>query len=73
MAEMFPTRIRSSAIGIAYNVTVGVLGGTAPLVSTWLISETGNMAAPAFYLIGLALVSATALLLLRVKQGEPLS
>ena len=34
MAEMFPTRIRSSAIGIAYNVTLGVVGGTAPLAPT---------------------------------------
>ena len=72
MAEMFPTRIRSSAIGISYNLTVGVLGGTAPLVSTWLIAETGDLAAPAFYLVGLAVVSGAALLTLRVADRGPL-
>ena len=73
MAEMFPTRIRSSAIGIAYNVTLGIVGGTAPLMSTWLIARTGDLAAPAYYLIGLAAVSIVALLGLKLKQGEPLA
>jgi MHS family proline/betaine transporter-like MFS transporter len=72
MAEMFPTRIRASALGISYNVTVGLLGGTAPLVATWLISSTGNMAAPAFYLVFLSAVSIVALLTLRVREGGPL-
>lgn len=72
MAEMFPTHIRSSAIGISYNVTVGLLGGTAPLVSTWLIAETGNLAAPALYLVALAAVSGVAILTLRVKDRGPL-
>lgn len=73
MAEMFPTRIRSSALGVSYNITLGVLGGTAPLVSTWLISSSGNIAAPAYYLIFLALVSLAGLLTLRVREGEALS
>ena len=73
MAEMFPTRIRSSAIGIACNLTLGLLGGTAPLVSTWLISSTGNIASPAYYLVFLSIVSFTALLTYRIREGEPLS
>ncbi len=73
MAEMFPTRIRSSAIGIAYNVTLGIVGGTAPLASTWLIAQTGDLAAPAYYLTGLATVSTVALLGLKLKQGQPLA
>ena len=72
MAEMFPTRIRSSALGISYNVTLGLLGGTAPLVATWLISSTGDLASPALYLVFLSVVSAVALLTLRVREGGPL-
>lgn len=72
MAEMFPTRIRSSALGISYNTTLGLLGGTAPLVATWLISSTGDLAAPAFYLVFLSAVSMVALLTLRVREGGPL-
>ncbi len=72
MAEMFPTRIRASALGISYNVTLGLLGGTAPLVATWLIESTGDLAAPAFYLAFLSVVSIVALLTLRVREGGPL-
>ena len=72
MAEMFPTRIRSSALGVGYNVTLGLLGGTAPLVSTWLISASGDIAAPAYYLVFLAVVSLAGLLTLRVREGEAL-
>ena len=46
MAEMLPTRIRSSANGIAFNVTLGVVGGAAPLAGTWLVARTGDLAAP---------------------------
>ena len=72
LAEMFPTRIRSSALGISYNITLGLLGGTAPLIATWLISSTGDLAAPAFYLMFLSVVSIIALLTLRVEEGGPL-
>ena len=46
--------------------------GTAPLVATWLISSTGDMAAPAFYLMFLSAVSIVALLTLRLREGGPL-
>lgn len=50
MAELFPTEIRYTAFGVAYNLAVALFGGTAPLVATWLISTTGNEISPAFYL-----------------------
>ena len=68
MVEMFPARTRFSGVAIGYNITLGVVGGTAPLVSTWLVSLTGDIAAPAYYLIALALVSFTAALFLKKKQ-----
>ncbi|MCH2171859.1 hypothetical protein MK489_13830 [Myxococcota bacterium] len=73
MAELFPTRIRSSAIGIAYNLSMGVLGGTSPLVSTWLISQTRDIAAPAYCLIFLSLVTFAALCTLHVRDGGKLA
>lgn len=57
IVEMFPTRTRFSGVAIGYNVTLALVGGTAPLVSTWLVSITSDIAAPAYYLIALALVS----------------
>lgn len=55
-ASQFPVPVRFAATGLAYNVTVTVFGGTAPYVSTWLISRTHDPVAPAWYLAGAALL-----------------
>ncbi len=72
MAEMFPTRNRYSAVAFSYNLTVGWVGGTAPLVCTWATTRTGDIAAPAYYLIVLSIVSTIAALGMRSKLGEHL-
>jgi MHS family alpha-ketoglutarate permease-like MFS transporter len=35
-AELFPTRVRSSGIGIPYALCAAIFGGTAPALATWL-------------------------------------
>ncbi|AKS34627.1 MFS transporter [Mycolicibacterium goodii] len=35
-AELFPTHVRASGIGVPYSFTVALFGGTAPYVVTWL-------------------------------------
>jgi MHS family alpha-ketoglutarate permease-like MFS transporter len=35
-AELFPTKVRTSGIGIPYAVCAAIFGGTAPLMATWL-------------------------------------
>ena len=62
MMEMFPTRTRFSAVAVGYNVTLALFGGTAPLICTWLATRTGDLAAPAYYLIAMTLVSLAAAL-----------
>ncbi|MCO7514490.1 MFS transporter [Pseudomonas guariconensis] len=57
LSESFPTRTRYTASAITYNVAYTLFGGTAPLVATWLISQTGSSLAPAFYLVVIALVA----------------
>jgi len=52
-----PTHLRGGAMGISYNVSIGLFGGTAPLVSTFLIHKTGSLAAPAWYLLILGIIS----------------
>lgn len=73
MAEMFPTHKRYSGIGMAYNMSLGVIGGTAPLICTWLASIKGHVALPALYLMVLTAVSLAALLTIRIKQGGDLT
>ena len=46
ICELFPRSVRCSAVSTAYNITLGVVGGTAPIVATWLIEKTGYPLAP---------------------------
>jgi len=74
MVETFPTRMRMSGVGLAYNGAMAVVYGTAPWVVTWLIRTSGgNLAAPAYYVMLLALVSLIAVLRMRVRSGEALN
>jgi len=61
MAEMFPVTIRYTSVGIGYNLSVALLGGTAPVVATWLIEKTNNLLSPAFYILFFSFVSLIAL------------
>jgi MHS family proline/betaine transporter-like MFS transporter len=57
LSEVFPTRTRYTASAITYNIAYTLFGGTAPLVATWLINQTGSSLAPAFYLVVIALLA----------------
>ena len=61
VVEIFPLRTRVTSMSFAYNITLALAGGTAPLVSTWLVERFGAPLAPAWYItlygaIGLALI-----------------
>lgn len=67
-AGLFPTSMRYSALAVGFNITTSFFGGTAPLVCTFLIYKTGNLASPAIYLVLLAIISLPAyLFLLKTK------
>jgi len=72
MVELFPTRIRMSAMSIGYNVGFAIFGGTAPLVATLLIKTTNNRLAPSFYLILAGLISLIVFLRLRESYRDTL-
>jgi MFS family permease len=57
IARLFPTRVRTTGMAIAYNVAVTVFGGLSPLTVTWLIGATGSQMVPAYYLVAAALLS----------------
>lgn len=61
VVEIFPLRTRVTSMSFAYSLTLALAGGTAPLVSTWLIETLGHPLAPAYYIMaygasGLALM-----------------
>ncbi|HLH90818.1 MAG TPA: MFS transporter [Xanthobacteraceae bacterium] len=67
MAKIFPVHTRVSGMALSYNISVPLFGGFAPLIAQALIELTGSKLSPSFYLIGTALVSLLALLLLRAR------
>jgi MHS family proline/betaine transporter-like MFS transporter len=72
LVEIFPTDIRNSGYSIGYNLPFAFFGGTAPLIATYLVKETGNLASPSFYLIFGASVAFIAGLLLKETAFKPL-
>ncbi|MFP7473614.1 MFS transporter [Niallia taxi] len=56
LPAMFYTDIRYRTLSVTFNVSVSIFGGTTPLVSTWLVHQTGNNLAPAWYLTIVSLV-----------------
>lgn len=67
ISEIFPTRSRSAGMSIGYSLSVAVFGGFAPFIATWLIARTGNPVAPAWYVIGAAVI--TLLVIRKMKDG----
>jgi MHS family proline/betaine transporter-like MFS transporter len=70
IADMFPTRVRFSGVAISFNVSFTIFSGTAPLIATWLIQRTGNLAAPAFFMAACALISLCASFWLKGLSGR---
>lgn len=56
IVELFPVEIRYSASSFVCNISAAIFGGTAPWFATWLISETGLLTAPAFYLMFISII-----------------
>lgn len=61
MSELFPARLRTTGLSISYAFAVAIFGGLAPFFNTWIIAVTGNVLAPAFYLMFAAVISLVAL------------
>lgn len=72
LAEQFPPAWRVSAHAVAFNVGIGMAGGTAPLLAVALIHLSGSPMAVALYLIAAAALAACTILLLPDRSREPL-
>jgi MFS transporter, MHS family, proline/betaine transporter len=65
MAELFPTRTRTTGLSISYSFGVMIFGGFAPFIVQSLIEETGSKLAPSFYIMFAAGISLIALAAVR--------
>lgn len=57
MAEMFPTRVRTTGISLGYGLSVAIFGGFASVISESLIKFTGSDLSPSFFVVFAALLS----------------
>ncbi|MFP3580992.1 MFS transporter [Arthrobacter sp. SIMBA_036] len=61
LPALFPTAGRYSCMGIAYNFSVAIFGGTTPFIVQGLINATRDDMAPAYHLIGTSVIGAIAI------------
>jgi MFS family permease len=72
ISELLPTEIRSSGLGIIYNIIGAVFGGLGPFIMTSLVAMTDDKASPAYWALLTGIIGATAVLLLgKVARREP--
>lgn len=58
VVELFPSRVRSSASTLAYQIGIALFGGSTPYVATWLVNRTHLAHGPGYYLAGLCAIAA---------------
>jgi MFS family permease len=73
LVEMFPTRIRYTAMSLPYHIGTGWIGGFLPVTSFALVAITGNIYAGVWYpLLFTAISVISALLFMKETSGKPL-
>ncbi|MGL4860673.1 MAG: MFS transporter [Enterobacteriaceae bacterium] len=72
LPELFPRRIRASAMSIVYCVGVMIFGGFAQFIVTALIRWTGDPMSPAYYVIICLLLSLIGLRMIKETAGQPM-
>lgn len=70
LAELFPVDARAVGVAFSYGISVTIFGGFAPFFATWLIAQTGDPLSPSFYLMGTALLSVIALLVIQRRNAR---
>jgi MFS family permease len=73
LVEMFPTRVRYTAMSLPYHVGTGWVGGFLPVTSFALVAITGDIYASLWYPIFFTALSVVvALIFLKETRGKPL-
>ncbi|WP_406439290.1 MFS transporter [Streptomyces sp. NBC_01613] len=63
--RLFERRVRYTGMAIGYNVGVVLAGGTAPYIAAYLVHQTGNLLAPAFFVMAVCVIGIGVLLTIR--------
>ncbi len=72
IVEAAPAHVRCTAVALGYNLCLGIVGGLTPFGATLLVERTGDNLAPAFLVMGAAVVAFLAVLTFKETYREPL-
>jgi MFS family permease len=73
LVEMFPTRIRYTAMSLPYHVGTGWVGGFLPVTSFAIVALTGDIYAGLWYAVAFTALSAVVMIFfLKETHGKPL-
>jgi len=72
IAEIFPTRSRSTFMSAGYALATAIFGGFAPYIASWLIATTGNPVSWVFYVMSAATVTGIVIFTMKETAHEPL-
>jgi hypothetical protein len=57
LAELFPTRVRSSGTSLGFQIGGAVFGATSSVVAAALVAASGNLVLVGAFMLGLGLIS----------------
>lgn len=72
MAEMFPTRVRYTALSLCYQAAPILAGSLAPLIALTLLNNYHSSVPISLYLVGAAVISMAAVSLAKETRGKSL-
>jgi MFS family permease len=73
LVELFPTRVRYTALSLPYHIGTGWVGGFVPFFAFAIVTAVGNIYAGLWYPVAFTLISVlTTLFLLPETKGRPL-
>jgi MHS family citrate/tricarballylate:H+ symporter-like MFS transporter len=72
LTDIVPASVRTAGFSLAYSLATAIFGGFTPLVSTWLIEQTGNKAAPGLWMAAAGVTGLVATLLIYSRYTAPI-
>ncbi|HEY2765213.1 MAG TPA: MFS transporter [Pseudonocardiaceae bacterium] len=72
LPAIFDTRVRYAGFAVSYNISTSLFGGTAPVIITILLRQTGNDFIPAYYLMAAAAIAIVPIMLMKETARTPL-
>ncbi|HEY6932337.1 MAG TPA: MFS transporter [Marmoricola sp.] len=70
LPTLFPTNVRAGGLSIAFNISISLFAGTTSVVVGALVSWTGDLNMPAYYLIGAGAIGAVSVWLTQEPRGR---